>query len=132
NGVQAEEILRAALKHAFSDRLVHHYGLVAGKDPARQLGTAEQWLSEHPHDATLLLALGRLALRNNLWGKAGTYLEASFSGNPDIQTCAELVCLLEHMGDDAASRLVQRKGFGLMMHDLPALPLPRLGTSTAD
>lgn len=131
DGAKAEEVLRTALKHAFNDRLVHHYGLVAGKDPARQLATAEQWVSEHPHDATLLLALGRLALRNSLWGKARTYLEASFASRPDIQTCAELVRLLEHMGDDVASRLVQRKGFGLMMHDLPALPLPRLGNRTA-
>ncbi|KKN93973.1 hypothetical protein LCGC14_0192370 [marine sediment metagenome] len=121
---RAEEALRAALKHNFNDRLVHHYGLVAGKDPARQLNTAEHWLVEHPHDATLLLALGRLSLRNSLWGKAREYLEASFASKRDIQTCAELVRLLEGLGEHAASQKVLRQGFGLMTHDLPELPQP--------
>lgn len=122
---QAEEVLRGNLKQSFNDRLVQHYGLVQGKDPARQLATAERWLSEHPHDATLLLALGRLALRNSLWGKAREYLEASFNSKRDIQTCAELVRLLEHLGDTQASQRTLREGFDLMAHDLPALPMPQ-------
>lgn len=121
----AEEVLRLALKQSFNDRLVQHYGLVQGKDPAKQLATAERWLAEHPHDATLLLALGRLALRNSLWGKAREYLEASFNSKRDIQTCAELVRLLEHLGEQQASQQALREGFGLMVHDLPALPMPQ-------
>ena len=120
----AEQTLRASLKQAFNDRLVHHYGLVQGKDSSRQLTTAEKWLAEHPHDATLLLALGRLSLRNRLWGKAREYFEASFASKRDIQTCAELVRLLERMGETQASELMLRQGFALMVHDLPALPMP--------
>ncbi|SDT21422.1 HemY protein [Halopseudomonas xinjiangensis] len=120
----AEQTLRAELKQHFNDRLVHHYGLVQGKDPAKQLSTAEQWLGEHPHDATLLLALGRLSLRNSLWGKAREYFEASFASKRDIQTCAELVRLLEHMDEHQASEAMLRQGFALMVHDLPALPMP--------
>ena len=127
--VHAEKVLREALEHLYSDRLVHIYGLVRGADPVRQLSTAERWLADHPHDATLLLALGRLALRNNLWGKAREYLEASFISRRDIQTCAELVRLLEHMGEPQAAQKVLRQGFALMVHDLPELPQPnkRLG-----
>jgi HemY protein len=122
---QAEEVLRTTLKQSFNDRLVHHYGLVQGADPARQLATAERWLAEHPHDATLLLALGRLALRNSLWGKAREYLEASFNSKRDIQTCAELVRLLEHLGERQASQRTLREGFDLMVNDLPTLPMPQ-------
>lgn len=122
--VHAEKTLREALQHGYHDRLVHIYGLVRGADPARQLATAEQWLPEHPHDATLLLALGRLALRNSLWGKAREYLEASFASRRDIQTCAELVRLLEHMGEHQASQKMLRQGFALMVNDLPELPQP--------
>ena len=127
--VHAEKVLREALGHFYSDRLVHIYGLVRGADPARQLNTAERWLADHTHDATLLLALGRLALRNNLWGKAREYLEASFTNRRDIQTCAELVRLLEHMDEPQAAQKVLRQGFALMVHDLPELPQPhkRLG-----
>lgn len=120
----AEKVLREALGHAFNDRLVHIYGLVRGSDPARQLATAERWLDGHPHDATLLLALGRLSLRNKLWGKAREYLEASYANRRDIQTCAELVRLLEHMDEQAAAQKVLRQGFGLMVNDLPELPQP--------
>ena len=122
--VHAERVLREALAHFYSDRLVHIYGLVRGAEPARQLSAAERWLADHPHDATLQLALGRLALRNNLWGKAREYLEASFANRRDIQTCAELVRLLEHMGEQAAAQKVLRQGFALMVHDLPELPQP--------
>ncbi|MFA5677154.1 MAG: heme biosynthesis HemY N-terminal domain-containing protein [Pseudomonas sp.] len=122
--VHAEKVLREALGHGYNDRLVHIYGLVRGEEPARQLNTAEGWLADHPHDATLLLALGRLALRNHLWGKAKEYLEASFTNRKDIQTCAELVRLLEHMGEQQAAQKVLRQGFALMVHDLPALPQP--------
>lgn len=123
--VHAEKVLREALTQHYSGRLVHIYGLVRGADPARQLNTAEGWLVDHSHDATLLLALGRLALRNNLWGKAREYLEASFANRRDIQTCAELVRLLEHMGEQQAAQKVLRQGFALMVHDLPQLPQPR-------
>lgn len=122
--VHAEKVLREALGQFYNDRLVHLYGLVRGADPARQLSTAERWLADHPHDATLLLALGRLALRNHLWGKAREYLEASFANRRDIQTCAELVRLLEHMGEQQAAQKVLRQGFALMVHDLPELPQP--------
>ena len=127
--VHAEKVLREALGQFYNDRLVHIYGLVRGADPARQLSTAERWLADHSHDATLLLALGRLALRNHLWGKAREYLEGSFANRRDIQTCAELVRLLEHMGEPQAAQKVLRQGFALMVHDLPELPQPnkRLG-----
>ena len=127
--VHAEKVLREALGQFYNDRLVHIYGLVRGADPARQLSTAERWLADHSHDATLLLALGRLALRNHLWGKAREYLEGSFANRRNIQTCAELVRLLEHMGEPQAAQKVLRQGFALMAHDLPELPQPnkRLG-----
>ena len=38
---------------------------------------ADVWLTQEPRDAGLLLLLGRLALAQQLWGKAQGYLEAS-------------------------------------------------------
>lgn len=123
--VHAEKLLSAVLNHTYSTRLVQIYGLLQGAEPARQLATAEHWLADHPHDATLLLALGRLALRNQLWGKAREYFEASFASRRDIQTCAELVRLLERMGDTQASQTLLRQGLTLLTRDLPALPQPK-------
>ena len=120
----AEEVLRSALQQQFNERLVNLYGLLKGKDVARQLVTAEQWLTQHPHNASLLLAAGRLAQRNRLWGKARDYLEASFSSRRDIQTCAELARLQERMGDKGAAERTLRDGFEMIEGQLPTLPLP--------
>lgn len=125
--VYAEKVLRGALNQAYNSRLVQLYGLVRGAEPARQLAAAEGWLADHPHDAVLMLALGRLALSNQLWGKAREYFEASFASRRDIQTCAELVRLLEHMGDTQAGQQMLRQGLALLTRDLPALPQPRRG-----
>ena len=66
----------------------------------------------------------RLAMRQGLWGKARGYLEASFVERRDLQTCAELARLLEHLGDRQALARVQQQGFELLRRDLPALSLP--------
>lgn len=125
--VYAEKVLRGALNQAYNSRLVQLYGLVRGAEPVRQLAAAEGWLADHPHDAVLMLALGRLALSNQLWGKAREYFEASFASRRDIQTCAELVRLLEHMGETQAGQQMLRQGLALLTRDLPALPQPRRG-----
>ena len=122
--VLAEEALRKALQSSYNDRLMNLYGLLQGRDAARQLATAEQWLQSHPNNATLLLAAGRLAQRNSLWGKARDYLEASFASKRDIQTCAELARLLDRMGDSAGAQRTIRDGFEILEDHLPALPLP--------
>jgi len=48
-------------------------------DSTRQLEIAERWLVRHNQDASLLYTLGRLCERQQLWGKAQTYLEASLA-----------------------------------------------------
>lgn len=59
------------------------------------LSRAEKWLPSHPEDYQLLIALGRLALSQQLWGKAQSYLEASLSLNPTLLAHAELARLFE-------------------------------------
>jgi HemY protein len=54
------------------------------------LKDAEAWLKLRPRDHLLLLALGRLALAQQLWGKAQSYLEASTSIEPTLCAHAEL------------------------------------------
>ncbi|MCY1380050.1 heme biosynthesis-associated TPR protein [compost metagenome] len=100
------------------------YGLLRGRDPARQLQTAEGWLKEHPSDASLLLTLGRLCLRNRLWGKAREYFETSLSFRRDSETCAELARLLAQLGEVERSNQLFQEGLGLLDQRLPALPLP--------
>lgn len=111
---KAEEVLYAALKRQFDDRLVERYGRVRGREPARQLAHAEGWLKAHPENAELLLALGRLSLRNELWGKARDYLEASLRMDHRAETCAELARLLAQLGDNERSNRLFQEGLGLL------------------
>ncbi len=121
---KAEEVLYAALKRAFDDRLVERYGRVRGREPARQLAHAEGWLKAHPQSAELLLALGRLSLRSELWGKARDYLEASLRQEHRAETCAELARLLAQLGDNERSNRLFQEGLGLIdQSDTARLPI---------
>jgi HemY protein len=122
--VDAERILRDQLKREWSAELIDLYGRVAGADPSKQLLFAEQWLPDHPADASLLRCLGRLSLRNQLWGKARDYLESSLALADDPETCAELGRLLTHLGQRERGSAYFERGLLASVHGLPALPLP--------
>ncbi|WP_375740656.1 heme biosynthesis protein HemY [Pseudomonas boanensis] len=121
---EAEEAVRNAIKRSYDSALVRLYGLLRGRDAARQLQTAEGWLKEHPSESALLLTLGRLCLRNQLWGKAREYFESSLSFKRDPETCAELARLLSQMGEVERSNQLFQEGLGLLDQRLPVLPLP--------
>lgn len=127
--VEAEEVLRGALKRSYDSHLVRLYGLLRGSDPAKQLHTAEGWLKAHPDDASLLLTLGRLCLQNSLWGKARDYFESSLAVERNPETCAELARLLAQLGDTTRSNQLFQEGLNLLDERLLALPLPTTGTS---
>ncbi|AHL74000.1 heme biosynthesis protein HemY [Stutzerimonas stutzeri] len=111
---KAEEVLYAALKREFDNLLIERYGRVRGREPSRQLAHAETWLKAHPGNPELLLALGRLSLRNEFWGKARDYLEASLQLEHRPQTCAELARLLAQLGDKERSNRLFQEGLGLL------------------
>jgi len=77
NMLLAESLLRETLKYHWDSDLVNLYGDVTMADTVEQLRQAESWLPVHRDDAILLLVLGRLCLRNQLWDKARHYLEAA-------------------------------------------------------
>jgi HemY protein len=120
----AERILRAQLKRGWSRELIAVYGRVTGTDPAQQLAFAEQYLREHGGDAALLLCLGRLSLRNELWGKARDYFESSLKLEENPETCAELGRLLARLGQLERSSACYERGLLLSTRNLPQLPLP--------
>lgn len=100
----AESQAAALLTHAFDNddgipELSRRLGQLAERLPASErlelLSRAEKWLPQHPEDHQLLIALGRLALSQQLWGKAQSYLEASLSLAPTLLAHAELARLFE-------------------------------------
>jgi len=124
--VQAEEVLRTAMKRDYNTHLARLYGLVRGADPGKQLQTAEGWLKNHTDDGGLLLTLGRLCLQSSLWGKARDYLESSLRLQRNPEACAELARLLAQLGETDRSNQLFQEGLGLLDERLLARPLPAL------
>ena len=91
----AENLIRNYLNKHWHEPLVLIFGDINSAKPQAQLDTAESWLQNHRQSAVLLLVTGKLCLKNKLWGKARTYLEASLSINPMAETCMHLAMLLE-------------------------------------
>ncbi|WP_028241455.1 heme biosynthesis HemY N-terminal domain-containing protein [Stutzerimonas azotifigens] len=120
---RAEEVLRAALERRYDDRLADLYGQVQGRDPGRQLAQAEGWLKAHPDSPRLLLALGRLSVRQQLWGKARDYLEASLRFEQRPETCAELARVLAQLGESERSNRLYQEGLGLLEQGRPLPPV---------
>lgn len=122
---EAETLVRKTLDKHWDSNLVRLYGLIVTTDPHQQLITAEAWLKKRPSDALLMLTLGRLSLRNQLWGKARDYFHSSLQLHMMPETCAELARLLAHMGEHKKSTEYYQQGLLLTTDALPELPQPK-------
>ncbi|MDO5687676.1 MAG: heme biosynthesis HemY N-terminal domain-containing protein [Neisseria sp.] len=67
------------------------------KEQGKTLEEAEGWLKNTPRDADLLLLLGQLAQRKQLWGKAQGYLEAALSLRDSVVARLQLSQVLTDM-----------------------------------
>ena len=108
-----EPLIHKALKKQWDIALVYLYGLVEGKDKAKQLKFTESFLSGHARDAVLLLTLGKLSARNKLWGKARTYLEESIKINPLPEAYRTLAAVLDELGEGEAAAIFYQRGLEL-------------------
>jgi len=96
-GAIARKTLEKLLDADWDGAVARLYGHCADGDAVACLARAEGWLREHPKDAGLLHALGRLCLAAQLWGKAQSYLEASLNLAPTVETHLALAGLLERL-----------------------------------
>jgi len=90
-----ETVLDAIKDEEWHPDLVAIYGRLTNSEQTARIAKAEAWLRRHPDDARLLKALGRMCLRQRLWGKAQSYLEASLSVAPSQQAHLELARLFD-------------------------------------
>jgi HemY protein len=115
DAAQAEKLLRDALHVQWDDRLLELYGRIDADAPAKQLSHAERWLVGRETDPVLLLTLGRISMRNQLWGKARSYLETSISSRAMPATYQALGDLLTQMDEAASATDYYQKGLKLAL-----------------
>ena len=121
-GGQLDLLLSDAIHRRWSDALVYAYGLIPSENLPTQLTYAERWLKHHADNAVLLLTLGRLSVRNQLWGKGRSYLEASLAIEPQAETYRELGALLERLKNPEAALECYRKA----LSSVPGKSFPSL------
>ncbi|MFN3884473.1 MAG: heme biosynthesis HemY N-terminal domain-containing protein, partial [Rhodocyclaceae bacterium] len=74
---ECAELVEEFLDTQWEPALLADYAACPSGDVLGRIANGEKWLGVHPQDADLLLALGRLCARHELWGKAQSYLEAA-------------------------------------------------------
>ena len=125
---RAEKELATAIKSNWRGPLVRLFGLVESSDTTKQLKRAEGWLKNHEDDPDLLLAAARLCLRNELWGKARSYLETVISLRPTPEAYQEYGSLLNQVGEADAAADAYREGLGMVAAE-PRTALPHLASN---
>lgn len=131
----AEILIRNYLSHQWQNEMALMYSELSSDDSKKQLETAETWLHNQPRNATLLLVLGKLCLKCQLWGKARSYFESSIGVEAIPESYLELARLLEEKMEDPeeAQKLYQQ---GLMSAvknrmDYSQLKMPTLDEKSA-
>jgi len=114
---EAEVVIRKALGNSWYAPLVNSYGRLQVKELHSQIRTAEAWLRAHPQDAELLLALGRLMLRNQQWELARDYFQRSLQQHKSVEATVELARLMDKLGDHKKSAEYYQQSLLLIGHD---------------
>ena len=95
---EAQAIVENALESVWDAGLVALYADCAGASALPLIERAERWLRAHARDPALLLSLGKLCMRQGLWGKAQSYIEASLALEPTHEGHMTLAALMEKLG----------------------------------
>lgn len=112
---EAESACRDALSRQWDNGLIRLYGQCQATDIENQLRFAERYLKDSADNAYLLLALGHICMRRELWGKAKGYLTKSVQLHPEIETYAALATLSEYLREPEAAHQYYQKGLTLAL-----------------
>lgn len=106
----AEELIRKTLKLHWQPDLVRVYGTLPFVNLNRQLVIVGAWLKMYGEKPELLLTLGRLCVRVQLWGKAKDYFKKCLALGPDREAALAYGRLLEQLHESEEALAVYREG----------------------
>lgn len=112
---EAIALITRVLDREWDAELVLIFGELRASDPLSQLASVEQWLREYDDRPELLLVAGRLCLRNRLWGRARSYLDASLIARKAPDTLFALARLAEETSEPERARDLYRQGLELAL-----------------
>ncbi len=100
---RAEAELRQQINREWDARLVRIWSKLEIPELPKKISVAEGWLKNHGGSAELLLVLGQVCRRSELWGKAKDYLERSIKIDGSPQAYGELAAVMEQLGERGKS-----------------------------
>jgi len=115
----AHQIIEKSLNKQWNSELVRIYSDCLKGNVTRQIEYAETWwLKFYPNDFNLLLTLGKLCIRCELWGKAQNYLETSITVRSSYEAHLMLALLNEKIGKPEIAKEHYSKGLELAPQNL--------------
>jgi HemY protein len=110
---EARTFIEQQLARRWDASLVRLYGPLHAEDPVAQLATLEGWLQQHGEVPALLETAGQVCLKNQLWGKAKSYLEAAVAAAPTPRAYLVLAELCEKTQQPGEAQAHYRAGLKL-------------------
>lgn len=107
---EIEELIRQMLKHYWHSELVNIYSTLPFDNLNQQLVIAGAWLKMYGQRQELLLLLGKICMRIQLWGKAKDYFEKCIELSPNALVYLEYGKLLEQLNEPNAALEKYRSG----------------------
>ena len=107
------KIIVDSLRRAWNPQLALQFAELQADDDVSQLASVEAWLREHGDKPELLLTAARLCLRNQLWGRARSYLDACIAQSNMPEAWAEMGRLHDAQGNQAQSIKAYRTAAGI-------------------
>ncbi|MDH5473059.1 MAG: heme biosynthesis protein HemY [Gammaproteobacteria bacterium] len=118
---EAETLLRNYLTDHWNESMVALYAQLNTTNTLNQIETAETWLLGHNRSVILLTILGKLCIKQSLWGKARTYLETSIDISPTAEAYLLLAQLLEEkMNEKNKAQSLYKEGLKIALSNKDA------------
>lgn len=111
---ELEDIIQKTLKHEWHPGLVNLYGSLTFTNLNRQLVIVGAWVKVYGPRPELLLLLGKLCVKVQLWGKARDYFEKCLAQGPNVEASLEYGRLLVHLGEYDEARQKYEDGLARM------------------
>lgn len=105
-----EDAIQRVLKTTWNARLVKTYASLTFDNLNKQLVILGGWLNLHGPHAELLLALGNICAKVQLWGKAKDYYERCLALGPNSEASLAYAKLLQTLGEEEAAVQQYRQG----------------------
>ena len=119
---EAERLLRKNIAHEWHADTIRLYGDIRIPNAALQLERAESWLASRSDDHDLLLALAKLSIAAELWGKSRAYLNQIIAIAPSPITYRLLAEVHEQAAETEAAMKCRREGLRLATSGAVGLP----------